>query len=193
MSIFQTDPSCLPELRRRGRLPGGRERQRRPRPAPAAGDRRRDLPARGLRRLRHDLSPRRRASRLIDHGRDLDRGAARDRARRLAGARGGGGRELRARLRRAHRQHPQDRQHDPAPCDLRLGGIREKLVAQDLGLDDVTLELTKMALLGSVASAPIGRDTELRFQGDGGGKLLSVDRRRGRGAARMAHRRARRV
>jgi hypothetical protein len=43
--------------------------------------------------------------------------------------------------------------------------IREKLVAQDLGLDDVTLELTKMALLRGVASAPIGAETELRLLG----------------------------
>ena len=43
--------------------------------------------------------------------------------------------------------------------------VREKLLADDLGLDDVALELTKTALLGSVASAPIGASTELRLLG----------------------------
>ena len=51
------------------------------------------------------------------------------------------------------------------------GALREKLLCDDLGLDDTTLELTKIAVLGSVSSAPLGRDTELRFQGEGGGKL----------------------
>jgi len=44
-------------------------------------------------------------------------------------------------------------------------GIREKLVAQDLHLDDLTLELTKMALLRSSGSAPVGASTELRLLG----------------------------
>ena len=51
------------------------------------------------------------------------------------------------------------------------GALREKLVCDDLGLDDTTLELTKIAVLGSASSAPLGRDTELRLQGAGEGKL----------------------
>ena len=43
--------------------------------------------------------------------------------------------------------------------------LREKLVAQDLHLDDLALELTKMALLRSSGSAPIGASTELRLLG----------------------------
>ena len=43
--------------------------------------------------------------------------------------------------------------------------LREKLLAQDLHLDDLALELTKMALLRSAGSAPIGAGTELRLLG----------------------------
>lgn len=43
--------------------------------------------------------------------------------------------------------------------------LREKLLCDDLGLDDTTLELTKIGLLGRVSSAPIAHDTELRLQG----------------------------
>jgi CpXC protein len=58
--------------------------------------------------------------------------------------------------------------------------IREKLVAQDMHLDDLTLELTKMALLRSSGSAPIGASTELRLLGGDAtrlafGWLLSSD------------------
>jgi hypothetical protein len=43
--------------------------------------------------------------------------------------------------------------------------LREKLVIVDLGLDDVTVELCKMAVLRASASAPVGRDAELRLLG----------------------------
>ena len=41
--------------------------------------------------------------------------------------------------------------------------VREKVVCQDAGLDDVELELTKMAVIRSVPGAPIADQTELRF------------------------------
>jgi hypothetical protein len=41
--------------------------------------------------------------------------------------------------------------------------LREKIVCQDAGLDDVELELTKMAVLRNVAGSPIGDTVELRF------------------------------
>ena len=40
--------------------------------------------------------------------------------------------------------------------DLRWPALREKVVCQDAGLDDVELELTKMAILRNVAGSPIG-------------------------------------
>ncbi len=48
-------------------------------------------------------------------------------------------------------------------------GLREKLYIADQGLDDVSIELLKMAALRSGAPAPIAADTELRLvdvQGD---------------------------
>jgi hypothetical protein len=41
--------------------------------------------------------------------------------------------------------------------------LREKLIAQEAGLDDVALELTKIAALRSVPGAPIGDDADLRL------------------------------
>ena len=41
--------------------------------------------------------------------------------------------------------------------------LREKLLCSDLGLDDVTLELTKMAIIRSVDDAPLADETELRL------------------------------
>jgi hypothetical protein len=46
-------------------------------------------------------------------------------------------------------------------------GLREKLVIVAQGLDDVTIELCKAAVIRGSASSPIGSDTELR--------LLAVD------------------
>lgn len=43
--------------------------------------------------------------------------------------------------------------------------LREKLIADDLGLDDVTLELLKMALMREVDEPPIADQTELRLVG----------------------------
>lgn len=43
--------------------------------------------------------------------------------------------------------------------------IREKLVIDDLGLDDVTVELCKSAVLGASTSAPVGLGAELRLLG----------------------------
>ena len=43
--------------------------------------------------------------------------------------------------------------------------IREKLVIDDLGLDDVTVELCKSAVLGASSSAPVGLGAELRLIG----------------------------
>lgn len=48
-------------------------------------------------------------------------------------------------------------------------GLREKVFLADQGLDDVTVELLKMATLHSGAPAPVAADTELRLvdvQGD---------------------------
>ena len=55
--------------------------------------------------------------------------------------------------------------------DRELNGGAPTPYFYDLGLEDTTLELTKIAVLGSVSSAPLGRDTELRSQGEGGDKL----------------------
>jgi hypothetical protein len=43
--------------------------------------------------------------------------------------------------------------------------LREKLVCDDHGLDDLTLELCKAAVLGVSASAPVGLGAELRLVG----------------------------
>jgi hypothetical protein len=60
--------------------------------------------------------------------------------------------------------------------------LREKLVIDDLGLDDVGVELCKMAVLRVSASAPAGQDAELRLLGADAshlafGWLHSVDER----------------
>ncbi len=49
--------------------------------------------------------------------------------------------------------------------------LREKLLCQDHGLDDVTMELFKAAMLQHVPSAPVSDETELRFDGMDDGKL----------------------
>lgn len=49
--------------------------------------------------------------------------------------------------------------------------LREKLVCQDLGLDDVTLELLKMAIIRNVDGSPISDETELRLVGGGADTL----------------------
>jgi hypothetical protein len=41
--------------------------------------------------------------------------------------------------------------------------LREKLLCRELGLDDVTLELVKLAVISTVTGAPLGDDTELRL------------------------------
>jgi hypothetical protein len=41
--------------------------------------------------------------------------------------------------------------------------LREKLLCDDAGLDDVTLELLKMAIIGQVSGAPMADQTELRL------------------------------
>jgi hypothetical protein len=43
--------------------------------------------------------------------------------------------------------------------------LREKLLIRDLGLDDVTLELLKLAILRQVPGAPLADQTELRLIG----------------------------
>jgi hypothetical protein len=43
--------------------------------------------------------------------------------------------------------------------------FREKLICQDLGLDDITLELLKMALMREVDRPPMADQTELRLVG----------------------------
>jgi hypothetical protein len=50
-------------------------------------------------------------------------------------------------------------------------GLREKLLCDELGLDDVELELCKLAVLRSAASAPVDRRTELRLQAGDGERL----------------------
>lgn len=42
--------------------------------------------------------------------------------------------------------------------------LREKLLCRDLGLDDITLELVKLAVIGGVPGAPLADDTELRLE-----------------------------
>ncbi len=49
--------------------------------------------------------------------------------------------------------------------------LREKLIAADLGLDDITLELLKMAILREVDESPLADETELRLTGGAGDTL----------------------
>jgi hypothetical protein len=51
------------------------------------------------------------------------------------------------------------------------GGLREKIVAVDHQLDDVTLELVKLAIVRTTNSSPLSNETELRFGGVEDGKL----------------------
>ncbi len=50
--------------------------------------------------------------------------------------------------------------------------LREKLLADDIGLDDLVLELTKAAVLRSSSSAPVGLGAELRLLGGDAQQLL---------------------
>ncbi|MEO8525908.1 MAG: CpXC domain-containing protein [Caldimonas sp.] len=52
-------------------------------------------------------------------------------------------------------------------CRLAFGwaAVREKLVIADLGLDDVSVELCKSAVLRASASAPVGLGAEMRLLG----------------------------
>jgi hypothetical protein len=43
--------------------------------------------------------------------------------------------------------------------------LREKLIAADLGLDDITLELLKMSVIATVPGSPLADGTELRLTG----------------------------
>jgi hypothetical protein len=43
--------------------------------------------------------------------------------------------------------------------------LREKLIAGDLGLDDITLELLKMSVMATVSGPPVADETELRLVG----------------------------
>jgi hypothetical protein len=43
--------------------------------------------------------------------------------------------------------------------------LREKLIAADLGLDDINLELLKMAIMRNVSGSPLSDETELRLIG----------------------------
>lgn len=43
--------------------------------------------------------------------------------------------------------------------------LREKIIADELGLDDVALELLKMAVMRNISGAPISDATELRLTG----------------------------
>ena len=49
--------------------------------------------------------------------------------------------------------------------------LREKLACWDAGLDDVTLELCKLALVRSLDGAPLADDVELRLLGERDGTL----------------------
>jgi ribosomal protein S27AE len=49
--------------------------------------------------------------------------------------------------------------------------LREKLICSDLALDDVTLELTKIAIVRNVADSPMADQTELRLTGGENGSL----------------------
>lgn len=48
---------------------------------------------------------------------------------------------------------------------MRPGPLREKLIAHDLGLDDLSLELLKIALMREVDGLPLADETELRLIG----------------------------
>ena len=50
--------------------------------------------------------------------------------------------------------------------------LREKVVCLDAGLDDVELELTKMAVIRNVPGAPVADQTELRFDRMEGDSLV---------------------
>ncbi len=50
-------------------------------------------------------------------------------------------------------------------------GLREKLIVADNQLDDVTLELSKMAILRTSATTPLSDDNELRLLGMAGDKM----------------------
>jgi hypothetical protein len=52
--------------------------------------------------------------------------------------------------------------------------LREKIAAADAGLDDVTLELLKIALLRGMEDAPLAAGTELRFVEAEGDELVIV-------------------
>ena len=52
--------------------------------------------------------------------------------------------------------------------------LREKLIATDLGLDDITLELLKMSIMRHVNGPPLADETELRLIGGDGDKLQFV-------------------
>lgn len=52
--------------------------------------------------------------------------------------------------------------------------LREKLVAAAAGIDDVTLELAKIALLRTVPGLPVAEDTELRLVGVEDGRTLRI-------------------
>jgi hypothetical protein len=52
--------------------------------------------------------------------------------------------------------------------------FREKLIAADLGLDDITLELLKMSIMRRVDGPPLADETELRLTGEEDGKLQFV-------------------
>jgi endogenous inhibitor of DNA gyrase (YacG/DUF329 family) len=52
------------------------------------------------------------------------------------------------------------------------GGLREKLVAADHQLDDVTLELVKLAIVRTSKTSPLSNDTELRLIDVEGDKLV---------------------
>jgi hypothetical protein len=43
--------------------------------------------------------------------------------------------------------------------------LREKLICQDLGVDDTTLEFLKMAIMRDVERPPVADETELRLTG----------------------------
>ena len=51
-------------------------------------------------------------------------------------------------------------------------GLREKLVAEEEGLDDIVLELLKITIVRSVPKSPLKNSTELRFYGIEKGKLV---------------------
>ena len=52
--------------------------------------------------------------------------------------------------------------------------LREKLLARDMGVDDVTLELLKVAIIREVPDPPMSGRTELRLTGGDGAELAFV-------------------